>query len=414
MTIPVLLAFAEIMFALAMIVKVLTHYYRSTVHLLFVGMLLCLVIWLFGAAMGYSSSDYTVVIRWCKISSFGFLFLPAFTLHFTLVYSGRNPRGRAPKVLIYLPSAIFFAISLMRMVVFLDFIKVDGIWMGIPAYGDPVFYLIIAHYSCYYLIVFILLFRRIRMISGTYEKRQGMIIFASILITAILFNIEPFIIPALLDRPAFVFAPLFSIVWMAGIWIALRYYRLLGVYPVHLFEQMLSQITDIVIFIDFEFHVIFANESAVRRFMPDVRPGPAANLLLDDFIACDLVTRGKLSTFISSGLETGSVLSYFGIDEDKHLWRCRLTRLHDRFNDYYGVLMIIQNLASGKALKKKFGLSEREMEVVALVVDDRSNQEVAGVLNITIRTVKAHLTHIYMKTRTKNRVDLVNLVYGQE
>jgi len=414
MSVPVLLAFAEIMFALILIVRVLAHYRRSTVHLLFVGMLSCLVIWLFGAAMGYMGQSYPVVIRWFKFCSLGFLFLHAFTLHFTLVYTGRSPRRLMQKAVIYLPSIVFFAISLTRLVVFDEFIKVDGIWMGLPAYGDPVFYLIIAHYSSYYLIVLILLFRRIRMVSITREKRQGIIILVSILITEILFNIDPFVMPLLLDRPAFMYAPLFSIVWMAGIWIALRYYHLLGVYPGQLFEQMLSQITDIVIFIDFEFHVIFANESALGRFMSDARPGPAVKLRLDEFIACNHATRDKLRTFINSGLETGSVLSYFGTDEDKHLWRCHLTRIHDRFNDYFGVLMIIQNLASGKALKKKFGLTEREMEVVALVVDDRSNQEIATALDITVRTVKAHLTHIFMKTRAKNRVALVNLVYEQE
>ncbi|MFH2114707.1 MAG: helix-turn-helix transcriptional regulator [Spirochaetota bacterium] len=92
----------------------------------------------------------------------------------------------------------------------------------------------------------------------------------------------------------------------------------------------------------------------------------------------------------------------------------RLTRIDDRFHDYYGVLIIIQDLASSRNLKEQFGLTEREIEVLALVVDDRSNQEIAAALGIGLRTVKSHLTHIFMKTKTRNRVGLVNLVHDQD
>ncbi len=51
-------------------------------------------------------------------------------------------------------------------------------------------------------------------------------------------------------------------------------------------------------------------------------------------------------------------------------------------------------------------LSNREKQIVDKVLKGGSNKEIAIELSITERTVKAHLTAIYRKTKTKNRFDL--------
>ncbi|MDG6778956.1 response regulator transcription factor [Thiomicrorhabdus sp. zzn3] len=51
-------------------------------------------------------------------------------------------------------------------------------------------------------------------------------------------------------------------------------------------------------------------------------------------------------------------------------------------------------------------LTEREIEVVEQVIDGHSNKEIARILDITERTVKAHLQHIFQKFETKDRLSL--------
>lgn len=48
-------------------------------------------------------------------------------------------------------------------------------------------------------------------------------------------------------------------------------------------------------------------------------------------------------------------------------------------------------------------LSKREREVLALVADGKSNQEVAAELRISINTVEQHLKHIFEKLNVRNR-----------
>ncbi|KEF42502.1 MAG: LuxR family transcriptional regulator [Cyanobium sp. CACIAM 14] len=53
-------------------------------------------------------------------------------------------------------------------------------------------------------------------------------------------------------------------------------------------------------------------------------------------------------------------------------------------------------------------LSERELEIIELVAAGLTNQEIAGQLTISKRTVDNHVSNIFTKTGAKNRVALLN------
>lgn len=48
------------------------------------------------------------------------------------------------------------------------------------------------------------------------------------------------------------------------------------------------------------------------------------------------------------------------------------------------------------------GISHRELEVLALVIEGYKNKEIAGILKIQHQSVKNHLQHIYKKLNVKN------------
>jgi DNA-binding NarL/FixJ family response regulator len=52
-------------------------------------------------------------------------------------------------------------------------------------------------------------------------------------------------------------------------------------------------------------------------------------------------------------------------------------------------------------------LTEREMQVLRLLVDGQSNPEIAGALHVTVRTVKYHLDNLYSKLGARSRTDAV-------
>ncbi len=65
----------------------------------------------------------------------------------------------------------------------------------------------------------------------------------------------------------------------------------------------------------------------------------------------------------------------------------------------------IKNSTNQKEANKKYGLTKKELEVLALIVDGLSNQEISEKLVVSISTTKAHVHNIlqklYLTDRTK-------------
>ena len=54
-------------------------------------------------------------------------------------------------------------------------------------------------------------------------------------------------------------------------------------------------------------------------------------------------------------------------------------------------------------------LTEREKEILQMVVTGLSNQQISDRLSITIRTVKFHTSNIYAKLGVRSRIDVILL-----
>ena len=74
--------------------------------------------------------------------------------------------------------------------------------------------------------------------------------------------------------------------------------------------------------------------------------------------------------------------------------------------DNYLLLLEEQTLASLNALEL-LGLSQRETEVLALVVQGKANKSISIQLNIRIGTTRKHLEHIYFKLGVQSRTEAI-------
>lgn len=64
------------------------------------------------------------------------------------------------------------------------------------------------------------------------------------------------------------------------------------------------------------------------------------------------------------------------------------------------------------AVRREFGLTRRETDLVRFVLDGRTNQEISRECGIIEQTVKDHLSNVYRKMDVKNRVALLRLLLG--
>ena len=77
--------------------------------------------------------------------------------------------------------------------------------------------------------------------------------------------------------------------------------------------------------------------------------------------------------------------------------------------------LILKSPSSGQLAKMKF-ISGREMEVMALISESMTNEEIAQKLFLSPKTIKTHIRNIFEKTGIRNRVEAVLLYirYKQE
>jgi DNA-binding NarL/FixJ family response regulator len=67
--------------------------------------------------------------------------------------------------------------------------------------------------------------------------------------------------------------------------------------------------------------------------------------------------------------------------------------------------VVVRHLSGGAEPTPEAALSARELEVLSLVAQGLSNQQVAYELGLSVRTIEAHLTHIYNKLGVGSRTE---------
>jgi DNA-binding NarL/FixJ family response regulator len=69
----------------------------------------------------------------------------------------------------------------------------------------------------------------------------------------------------------------------------------------------------------------------------------------------------------------------------------------------------IRTEASMESFFEKCQISQREREIVHLLLKGKSNKEIEDALFIAMGTVKNHVTSVYQKIGVKNRAQLLTL-----
>ena len=88
----------------------------------------------------------------------------------------------------------------------------------------------------------------------------------------------------------------------------------------------------------------------------------------------------------------------------------RLFILIDNYRLFYDKKSLILNNDSTEALRlSEYNFSDREVEVVRLVLKGKNNKDIAKKLFISESTVKKHLNSIFKKSGSNSRWNLIQL-----
>lgn len=161
--------------------------------------------------------------------------------------------------------------------------------------------------------------------------------------------------------------------------------------------------------------IIYANPPADRflslqtedQLMAEIKDEPRQPLFT---LLCSLV--GKVAS-ADNGAESWKGMVNIA---DGTVMACEVTRIVESGDHGLGaVLALMQPVGSNSALRvdafaSSHGLSPREQEVVGLLIQGQTTMAMADQLGISPHTVRDHLKHLYRKTGTSSRSELLGLI----
>ncbi len=96
-------------------------------------------------------------------------------------------------------------------------------------------------------------------------------------------------------------------------------------------------------------------------------------------------------------------------DDEYIITKTYVSGIKDKFGDLTGFLVISSEIKEIKQFQKYFKITNRELEIIELIITGLTYKNVAEKLKIAERTVETHLTNIYNKIGIDNKIELIRI-----
>lgn len=374
--------------------------YKSEINRLFFILCCAISIWLLGGCFGYSSPTRDEAFFWERFASLGYIPLQALGLHFISRYTGAI-RSRLI-YLLYLPSLVFIYSSLTGYFVFKDIYRSGKYWVLVPGYYSFLSCMFLALCVISYTVSLVMLYFYAVRTGSIRIRKQSRLIFAGVFIIIILYAAETFLAPAFLDYKTYGQAPVYSVIWLSIICYAMVKYRFLGLDRAYIAGDILNSIMEMIIITDIKKNVILTNRILSERL------GSSKKIRSLDEIFTEYEMVSRLLDMADEKPVYNVMLNLVLPVRGRSLVRTNIFVIRDRFNDTVGFIIAAQDVEDLFSLFMSRGITEREYELIKLVISGNSNKAISGQLDISLRTVETHITNIYNKLGLKNRSELIN------
>lgn len=380
------------------------HGPRFRAHRIFLAMALCQAAWCFVGIIIYSTPDLSTFTLWYLAGSPFFIGYYPLSLHFFIVLTGRVRLSRLAIAALYLPAAAISLGAMTGLSEFQVFERIGPYWSFTFVTGTWRYWLYMAYFFFCFLGIAVLLFLWRRGSSSVKIKKQSGVMLLSLAATLVMGFLEAVLLPLLTPYRSLGLAPLIFVVWTSGIAWAIVRYRMLALTGALASGEIIACIDEPVLLLDEGFRVTMANRSAgeITGIEPEMLVGrPFAALTMEPKWVAAL-----LKKLMKGRQGRAAARIRLRTQGDPVFCDLRFSRMDDRFGDSMGVLVIGKAAGGLEALKKRYRVTGREIEVMHYVLSGMSNAAIGRALTIAERTVKAHISSIFNKLGVNSRRQL--------
>lgn len=345
----------------------------------------------------------TVLIPVATVGAFAFIPLQ---LHFAYALLRGRPLSVAGMVALYVPALLFMVLNFIHPFSLIPEMTPDGLKLTSAA-GTPVNAAWFGYVAITWLTAVWLYMSHWRSAKSQRERRQRTVLATAAAVFLVVVVTE-FYLPLLVpDWSIPSQAPTLLSLWMGVMVYGLWRYGLLRISPRLLAEQILHSIEDVVLLYDMSGNRAFANRKATALLGPSSSLGGSRTDAFKEPVDRLLA---YASEWQADEPERQFQTAVRGPSDRPLVLRARVKPAFDRFGDPLGVVVSATVIPDTGAAVDRFGLTDRENDVLQFLASGYSIGRTAAALSIGTRTVKAHITHIYQKTGARNRVELLNML----
>lgn len=202
--------------------------------------------------------------------------------------------------------------------------------------------------------------------------------------------------------------PFYFIIWiLCSLYVIVKYY-FLSFTPELVSSYIISNINESIILLDHDLKIIFINKKT-EELSGETKDKILNKDLSKIALKYDLIA-GEIDTMVNNQDNDFSCRLYFKGTADPILMDVKCSKVYDKFNDLLGILLIGNEVKEVKQLKLFYKLTDREVEIVQLILQGLSNKEIGAHAKLTENTVKSHVTHVFNKLNVNGRVEMINLL----
>jgi DNA-binding CsgD family transcriptional regulator len=291
-------------------------------------------------------------------------------------------------------------------------------WIGLPDFGSPTLLLLMINYLSYYAASAVLLLLWNKRTKIRREKKQALVLTLSMAASIFLFNVEPFILPLIINWQSIAISPIFGILWISGVGYAVMKYRFLSWTPELVSNDILNSIDEPVILLDTRYSPVYLNKAAQEMVVTagkdsspggDGKPPVKAGLEMREIIETTPSLSGDLERLVNGEIRDFSCRLLASGNRTEVL-DVKFSLIRDAFEDILGISLVGKHVKDEIKFRALFSLSEKEMEVLKLLLEGKKGSEIAEILGVSLRTVKYHNAQIYSKLQVRNRIELFRML----
>lgn len=235
-------------------------------------------------------------------------------------------------------------------------------------------------------------------------KRQSLVILSGMVLSLITGMSEQLLLPLLTAYRATTISPVLMSFWLAGILYSITKYRFLSLTPELVSYNIIANIDESVILLDKDLRIIFANNKTGE--LSGMKNVTLMNRDFSVIIREREQVKHRISIMANNHEREFTCGVHFGNEDGSRPVDMKFISVYDAFDDLTGYMMISAENRDKALFRDRFKITEREMEILELVLSGLTSREISGRLNVTKRTVDTHVNNIYNKLGVNNRMEL--------